>query len=92
MPPLHAEIHNAIESHKAWKQILNAAVATGKSSLDPAVVCLDDRCPFGRWLHGLNDGVKASPRWQCVSTVHAEFHQEAAKVLTLALGGQRSAA
>ncbi len=83
------EIQNAIAAHGMWKHRLRSAVDTGKSEFSVAVVCLDNQCPFGKWLHSVASELKASPRWKCVKVAHADFHREAAKVLELALSGRQ---
>ena len=82
----------AIAAHGQWKQRLRDAVATGKSEFQPATVCLDNQCAFGKWLYSRDPQTRSGSRWQCVRTRHAEFHQEAGRVLKLALEGQKSAA
>lgn len=87
-----SEIRQAICAHAAWKETLNAAVNTGRSVLSVETACKDDHCRLGRWLHGLDEPTKASHRWKCVAHSHAQFHEEAAQVLALALDGKPSAA
>ena len=41
-----------IAAHGLWKYRLHEAISTGRSSFDPTVVALDDRCPLGKSLHG----------------------------------------
>lgn len=75
-----------------WKHRLRSAVDTGKSEFSVGVVCLDNQCPFGKWLHSVDLEMKATARWKCVKTAHADFHREAAKVLDLALTGRQAEA
>lgn len=86
---LEQQIESAIEAHSEWKRRLNSAIDTGQSAHSVAVVCRDDRCALGQWLHSLDGSTKDSFRWQCVRTTHAEFHAEAAQVLELALAGKK---
>jgi hypothetical protein len=79
------QIRNAIVAHTAWEETLRTAIDTGVSAFTVENVCRDDRCRLGQWLGELDAPVQASFRWQCVKSVHAEFHREAAKVLGLAL-------
>ena len=80
-------LNNAIGAHGAWKLKLRVAIATAQSEVDPDKACLDNRCPFGRWIHG--DEIDAQTRdgmpYQVVRRLHAEFHQCAAQVLRYAL-------
>jgi hypothetical protein len=40
----------------------------------------------------LDTATKASSRWACVRSTHQEFHREAAKILSLALAGDKRSA
>jgi len=46
---------------------------------------------FGQWLYGdeITAGEKATPGYEEVCRLHARFHEEAARVLELALAGKR---
>ncbi len=85
--PLEEEISDAIAFHYRLKDDLRTALATGRSHHTVAGLCRDDRCRLGQWLHGLDESIKVTPRWQCVRGLHADFHREAAAVLEAALGG-----
>lgn len=82
------EIQNAIGAHGLWKHRLRSAVDTGRSEFSASTVCLDNQCPFGKWLYSVGSDIRATSRWKCVKTAHADFHREAAKVLELALAGR----
>jgi hypothetical protein len=84
-----AEIVRAIGTHQGWKQRLCVAIGSGSSEDAVETVCRDDRCRFGQWLYALDEETKATHRWKWVSATHADFHREAAKVLQLALAGQK---
>jgi len=63
------------------------------SDLKVGTVRRDDACDFGRWLYG--EGAAVFPdaaSYACVRTLHADFHREAAIVLSLALAGHASEA
>ena len=70
----------AIGAHRQWKVKLRKAIA-GHETLDAQTICLDDRCPLGRWIHG-----PGGKRWGSRPTFsellgkHAEFHSEAGAV------------
>lgn len=87
-------IQKAIAAHTGWKARLNTAVSTGKFDLDSSSVRVDNRCDFGKWLNGseLQAADKASKHYVIVRKLHAEFHQEAAKVVEWATSGQKSKA
>jgi hypothetical protein len=83
----------AISAHGMWKVRLESAINTGASEFDPAVVETDNKCEFGRWLHGDIDPVlKQQPNFKKVVDLHAAFHREAARILRLALAGQANVA
>ena len=49
----------------------------------------DDRCAFGKWLHGPDPFRDREPeRWQTLHDLHEQFHRNAAKILELATSGQ----
>jgi hypothetical protein len=87
-----AEIDNALAAHGQWKQRLAAAIQNGSSEFVPAQVQLDNGCAFGKWFYSLPDPVKNSPQGQEVQKLHAAFHKEAARILDLAIKGQKEAA
>ena len=89
---LSSAIKKAVVAHGAWKQRLRTAIATGKSTFVVDTVRKDDCCDFGKWIYGCQEGHKKSPHWQCVREEHAKFHQEAAKVLQEAIGGDPAVA
>ncbi len=80
---------NAIAAHAQWKERLNASIESGTSDFDPSVVKLPNKCEFGQWLYGdaISDDIKESGYYKKAIDLHAQFHVEAAKVLTLALAG-----
>jgi hypothetical protein len=89
---IEQQIQRAIEAHAEWKVRLNSAIETGRSSHAVAVVCQDNQCELGRWLYDLDAATKSSSRWACVRNTHAQFHREAAGILSLALAGDKQAA
>ena len=93
MPVSTDVITKAIAAHGQWKQRLREAVATGKSEWRPEVVKTDNACDLGKWIYGeAKASMPGHPGVEEVRRLHAEFHQEAAKVLTLALLGRRAEA
>lgn len=82
------QIDAAIISHDEWKARLLTAVESGSSDLNPDEVRADDRCPFGKWMAAVSPGMKASLHFERVRDRHARFHQAAADVLSLVLGGE----
>jgi hypothetical protein len=46
-------IAECIDAHMKWKGRLQSYLdGTSKEQLDPAVICRDDQCVLGKWIHG----------------------------------------
>lgn len=88
------QITDAIGAHGAWKLKLTTAIDKGRSELSPDIVCRDDRCTFGQWLHGtrLSPEIKSGKPYEVVKRLHAEFHVCAANVLKKAVAGDKPGA
>lgn len=86
---LLAQVQAAIGAHGAWKLKLSTAVSTGRSDDEPALVCRDDLCRFGAWLHGpdIDPATREGKPYQVILRLHAEFHQCAGAVLDLVKRG-----
>jgi len=82
------EIKKAIGTHGVWKARLRTAIKLGTAEFRVAEVARDDQCPFGVWLSAQPPEAQASPHWQSVHRLHAEFHRATAHVLSLALAGK----
>lgn len=82
-----AQVSAAINAHALWKAHLGTAITLGSAPFKVEDVGRDDRCKLGQWLHGLR-GEKNAPQFEEVRALHAHFHEEAAKVLDLALSGR----
>lgn len=90
---LKDQIQAAIGAHGLWKGRLAGAIQAGKCDCDVHKAERDDQCDFGKWLHGSIDAAsKAMPDYAKVKEQHARFHKEAAKVLRMALAGQKEEA
>jgi hypothetical protein len=78
-------VDKAIEAHGVWKARLRAAIAAGGSEFIVAVVAEPDQCALGKWLHGpALARFGGHPRYRAVVESHAEFHAEAARILSMA--------
>ncbi|MBK8248883.1 MAG: CZB domain-containing protein [Gemmatimonadetes bacterium] len=88
------EIEAALDAHARWKVRLKDAIRTKSADLDPSEVRKDDRCDFGKWLHGsgIPSSVKSSPQYQAAVRLHAAFHTAAADVVAKVKAGQSQAA
>ncbi len=97
------EIENAISVHTAWLKNIKAAVAvcamSGANS-NPILnektitrVKADNQCSFGKWLYEtIEPELEKSIHYKEIVTLHAQFHQQAANILSLAFKGQKSKA
>jgi chemoreceptor zinc-binding protein len=83
---LKQQITAAIAAHHAWMGRLRTAAEYGRSSVDVETTSKEDACPIGIWLtRDISPSLKARPLYARSRTLHAQFHKEAARVLTLAL-------
>ena len=79
------EIDNALAVHGLWKQHLKQAIETGRSEFSVSQLQADYFCDFGKWLYGLPLVIRTTTYWTKTQKLHAEFHQEAARILGLAV-------
>lgn len=88
------QINSAIGAHGSWKIKLRTAVNKGKSDHTVDDVRCDDKCAFGKWLHGTEiDGpTRNSAPFNVIKRLHAEFHICAADVLKMATSGNTDGA
>ena len=76
-------IPEAITAHVNWKVRLQKYV-DGKSEekLDPMVVCRDDQCDLGKWIHGpATKHFHDDQSFRELRADHAQFHYVAANVV-----------
>jgi len=80
----------AIEAHRKWKARLTDFIeGRSEEMLDPAVICQDDKCALGKWIHGEGKTFCGHlPRFHQLKADHAEFHIHAAEVVQLAQKGR----
>lgn len=74
------DLDQAIAAHTQWKLKLRTAI-NRKEQLDVAVVCRDDQCPLGKWLHGegrMQYGAKGT--FTRLIDSHRKFHAEVGNV------------
>ncbi len=102
--PVPAELHEkaisglnfgtAIEAHQEWKSRLLALIESRcREELDPNVVCRDDQCELGKWLHGVGGRqFGGEPQFADLRNRHAYFHVCAGRVLSLVQSGQKELA
>ncbi len=84
----------AIVAHAAWKKRLRSAVTMGRvpEGIDPATVARDNVCAFGQWLHSGQASSLDRRRTVEVQGLHADFHAQAAAVLSAVSRGEREEA
>lgn len=73
-------LDDAIAAHAEWKMKLRFAIQR-KEQLDVSIISLDNKCPFGQWLHGdaKTKYGKLAGYTTCVAK-HSEFHRCAGNV------------
>jgi methyl-accepting chemotaxis protein len=84
-----------IKAHQDWKkkQRLASNDPSEATKLDPAVICLDDKCALGQWIHGAGQTCCGShPDFTHLKGKHAEFHRCASEVAEKARSGDIAAA
>lgn len=88
------DLAEAVQAHVRWKLRLQDYL-DGKSSekLDPMVICRDDQCDLGKWIHSSGMGYfhDLEPFHQLRSD-HAQFHYVAANVVQHVHANDRAAA
>ena len=83
------DIDTAIAAHENWKvRLQNYLDGKSTENLQPEVICLDDRCALGKWLHGPGgQRLGKYPAFTMLVARHKYFHVQASTVLALAQGG-----
>lgn len=87
-------IMDAINAHIKWKIRLDKYVdGTSEEKLDPQIICRDDQCVLGKWIHGPaqkhfqdDDGLKV------LRDHHAAFHVIAGNIVTNMQNNEKVAA
>lgn len=77
------DLSRAVESHIRWKlRLRNYLDGKSDEQLDPSVICRDDQCELGKWIHGAGmNHFHDLPPFHELRSDHAEFHQIAGKVV-----------
>lgn len=90
LPVETLNISNAIAAHENWKIRLEAYLE-GNSSEDmrPELICFDDRCDLGKWLHGTGSEYFGKFRsFRMLVSDHRDFHYAASNVVALSKAGK----
>ena len=79
------DIDTAIAAHENWKLRLQSYLnGNSTENLQADVVCLDDRCDLGKWLHGPGgQRLGKYPAFSVLVARHKYFHQQASTVVAL---------
>jgi hypothetical protein len=87
-------VMDAINAHVRWKVRLQAYLnGTSTEELDPAVICRDDQCALGKWIHGpALKHFEGNETFHQLRTDHAEFHLIAGDVVNHVQANERPAA
>lgn len=77
------DVSEAAAAHVSWKLRLQKYLdGTSEEKLDADIVCRDDQCKLGAWIHGTAqkhfDGAEA---FHALLTDHAKFHQLAGEIV-----------
>lgn len=87
------QIDSAILAHSEWLTRLRVAIEDGSSQFDPDIVMSDEHCEFGKWLYDDFPRSEGSAKlFEQIRETHAAFHRNAARILRLALNGERESA
>ncbi|MDE2419312.1 MAG: CZB domain-containing protein, partial [Burkholderiales bacterium] len=77
------ELANAVEAHAAWRTKFRMAI-NKQEKIDADAISLDNRCPLGKWLHGIGQHqCGANPEFLELIRRHKGFHGEAGVVARL---------
>lgn len=93
---IRAEINisDAITAHMKWKgRLQNYLDGTSEEQLDPMVICRDDQCVLGKWIHGpaLNY-FHGDAGFHKLRSDHANFHFIAGNVIKKVQENDKTAA
>jgi Chemoreceptor zinc-binding domain len=88
------DIDTAIAAHENWKlRLRNYLDGKSTEQLSPDVVCLDDRCDLGKWLHGPGgQRLGKYPAFTMLIARHKYFHVQASTVVALTQAGEKAKA
>ena len=81
----------AIAAHRTWKARLSDYIATPTESekLEYRIVCRDNRCELGRWIHGIGGRDYGHlPIFKQLQISHRQFHVEAGSIVRLVEKGK----
>ena len=79
------DIQVAISAHENWKNRLQAYLnGTSQEVFDANVICFDDRCDLGKWIHSSGKArLGQYPGFTALMSHHKMFHFAASNVVAL---------
>lgn len=74
---------DAINAHIKWKiRLQDYLSGISQEKLDPMVICRDDQCVLGKWIHGpALKHLHGDATFQQLCSDHAQFHSVAGNVV-----------
>lgn len=85
----HDQLNAALVAHGEWKFRLAKGIDSGCKGLEPEKIRVDNQCVFGKWLYSeKTEPYRKSSHYETIRRLHAEFHQEAASVVSLCHRGK----
>lgn len=80
---------DAIQAHASWKMKLSTYIKNPDDSINPDVICKDDLCALGKWIHGEGSSNSSVAEFGQLKLAHANFHKEAAEIVRRAKNGEK---
>lgn len=84
------DFDEVIYAHSRWKIHLKHSIYAGESEYSVSEVADDHQCQLGQWLESFSG--KSLLDYNEMVEMHQAFHKEAARILELALQGNKEAA
>jgi hypothetical protein len=88
------DVMDAINAHVHWKMRLEKYInGTSEEKLDPHVICLDNQCKLGKWIHGsAMEYFHEDESLTQLRDEHAQFHLLASRIVENVQANNKSAA
>ncbi|NUN06883.1 MAG: CZB domain-containing protein [Bdellovibrio sp.] len=76
------DFDSAVEAHMKWKaRLANFVGGMSKEQLKSTVVCKDDQCQLGKWIHGPGSKFSRLQSFGTLKSNHAHFHKAAGAIV-----------
>jgi Chemoreceptor zinc-binding domain len=88
------DMHVALSEHGNWKNRLQAYLdGHSKEVFDANVICFDDRCDLGKWIHSTGKArLGHHPGFTALMSHHKMFHFAASNIVALRNRGKTAEA